>query len=145
MLYLDEERIRKLENPERVSALDPENTLIRAGFENGMTLCDVGAGTGLFSFAAAGISSGNIYALEISDVMIGFLSEVKARRSVSNLTILKVVSDILPLEDKSCDMAVMCAVLHELEGKEAMLGEIGRILRESGILLVIDWQKRERP
>jgi ubiquinone/menaquinone biosynthesis C-methylase UbiE len=142
---LDEERIRKLENPERVSALDPENTLIRAGFENGMTLCDVGAGTGLFSFAAAGISSGNIYALEISDVMIGFLSEVKARRSVSNLTILKVVSDILPLEDKSCDMAVMCAVLHELEGKEAMLGEIGRILRESGILLVIDWQKRERP
>mgnify|MGYP000721131418 CR=1 FL=1 len=41
----------KLEDPVRVSELDPAGTLERIGFRAGQTLCDIGAGSGLFSLA----------------------------------------------------------------------------------------------
>ncbi|MFA6075127.1 MAG: hypothetical protein WCV63_02675 [Negativicutes bacterium] len=50
---MNNDRIKKFENPERVAELNPQLTLRAAGFERGMTLCDIGAGTGLFTFAAA--------------------------------------------------------------------------------------------
>ena len=47
------DKAKKFENPARLDELRPESTLRRAGFSEGMSLCDIGAGTGIFSVAAA--------------------------------------------------------------------------------------------
>ena len=139
------DKINRLENDARVMELNPTNTLIRAGFGAGMTLCDIGAGTGLFSFAAAEISQNDIYALEISEQMIELLAQRMVERNVKNLIIKKVDSGILPLDDNFCDMAIMVTVLHEVDNKESMLQEVKRILRHSGKLVIIEFHNRKTP
>lgn len=135
----------KLENPLRVSELSPKETLIRVGCDKDTVLCDIGAGTGLFSFAATEISNKTVYALEISDDMIGILENRKAERCVKNLEIRKVFSDSLPLEADLCNMALLVTVLHEIRDMKAMLEEIKRVLKAAGRLLIIDFHKKATP
>ncbi|MBB6218127.1 ubiquinone/menaquinone biosynthesis C-methylase UbiE [Anaerosolibacter carboniphilus] len=138
-------RVVKFENPVRISELNPRTTLIRVGFEEGMKLCDIGAGTGIFSFPATEISNDDVYALEISDKMIEVLSSRMAERNIKNLKVKKVDSDILPVESNICDMAIMVTVLHEIKNKDFMLNEIIRILKTKGKLMIIEFHKRKTP
>lgn len=142
---MNDSRIDKFENPIRIAELDPKNTLIKAGFKENMILCDIGAGTGIFSFPATQISSNYIYALEISNNMIELLKNRMIERKTANLKIKKVESNILPLDNNSSDMAIMVTVLHEIENKEFMLNEIKRILKEKGKLMIIEFHKRKTP
>jgi Methylase involved in ubiquinone/menaquinone biosynthesis len=142
---MNDSGIGKFENPIRIAELKPKNTLIKAGFKENMILCDIGAGTGIFSFPAAEISSNDIYALEKSDSMIELLKSRMAERNTQNLKIRKVDSTALPLENSICDMVILVTVLHELENKEFMQNEIKRILKEKGKLMIIEFHKRKTP
>lgn len=142
---MHEHKVSKLENSARVAELNPKDTLIKAGFKDDMILCDIGAGTGLFSFPATEISNNTVFALEISDSMIDLLETKKAESNTNNLIIKKVKDDKLPLDSNSCEMALMITVLHELENKGFMLNEIKRILKDKGKLMVIEFHKRETP
>lgn len=142
---MNDSRIHKFENPVRIAELSPKSTLMKAGFKENMILCDIGAGTGIFSFPATKISSNNIYALEISDSMIELLKKRITEQNTKNLIIKKVDCNVLPLGNNSCDMAIMVTVLHEIEDKECMLNEIKRVLKEKGKLMIIEFHKRKTP
>ena len=139
------DKAKKFENPARLDELRPESTLRRAGFSEGMSLCDIGAGTGIFSVAAARISSAEVNALDISDEMLEIMRRKKAEENLQNLNILKVHSEELPLESGSCDFAIMVTVLHEIEDRDSMLKEIKRVLSENGKFLVIEFHKKATP
>ena len=138
-------KIIKFENPIRVAELNPKNLLIKAGFQENMILCDIGAGTGVFTFPATEISNNDIYALEISDNMIELLTKRMIERNIKNLKIKKVDSSILPLNNLSCDMVIMVTVMHELDNKELMIDEIKRILKQKGKLVIIEFHKKKTP
>ncbi|MTK13065.1 MAG: methyltransferase domain-containing protein [Clostridiaceae bacterium] len=142
---MNDSKINKLENPIRIAELNPKNTLIKTGFKENMVLCDIGAGTGIFSFIAAKISSNDIYALEVSDSMIELLKNRMDEQDTKNLIIKKVDSIQLPLGSNICDMAIMVTVLHEIEDKEYMLNEIKRVLKRKGRLMIIEFHKRKTP
>lgn len=136
-------KIEKLEKISRLKELDPFNTLVNVGFKEGMTLGDIGAGTGIFSFEAAKISNATIYALDISDNMISLLEDRRRDRSVSNLEVLKVNGGDLPLSNSSCDMAILVTVLHEIDDKDTLVKEIKRSLRGDKLVLVVEFYKEE--
>lgn len=142
---METDKIIKLESEARIMELKPFETLTAAGFKDGMTLCDIGAGTGLFAFSAATISRGNIYALEVSEQMLDLLAQRAKERKTGNLLIKKVDSEVLPLADESCDMAIMVTVLHEVENKERMIREIRRIVKHSGKLMIIEFHDHKTP
>lgn len=138
-------KIGKFENPNRIAELNPADTLLGAGLKANMVLCDIGAGTGIFSFPAASITNDTVYALEISDDMIELLSSRKRERNTHNLVIKKVTSEQLPLDNDSCDMVLMVTVLHEIADKHSLFTEITRILKKAGRLVIIEFHKRETP
>lgn len=137
--------INKFENKERIAELAPYDTLIKAGFKDGLSLADIGAGTGIFTFEACKINKGNIYAFDTSDEMIEILNIRKKERKAYNVVIKKVTCKTLPQSNSSCDYAVMCSVLHHLDDKEFMLSEIHRILTQNGVFISIDFHKRKTP
>ncbi len=142
---MNDDKIRKFENPIRIAELDPTQTLLRAGLSENMVLCDIGAGTGVFVFPAAEITNNTVYALEIEAAMIDLLENRKKERGIKNLEIRKVDSLVLPLEHDSCDIVIMVTSLHEIEDKDSLFNEIDRILTKNGKLLIIEFHKRITP
>ena len=133
----------KLESPNRIRELKPNETLERLGFRDGMTLCDIGAGTGLFSIPASKISKNNIYALDISKDMIDYLNVKKEELSLEALKPIKVNGDELPIESNSINLVLMVTVLHEVNNIELTLKEIKRIMKNDGKAYIVEFNKKE--
>lgn len=133
----------KLESPNRVNQLKPKETLEKLGFTDGMTLCDIGAGTGLFSIQASNISKNNIYAIDISQDMVDYLNSKKNELSLESLIPIKIEGDRLPIESNTVDLALMITVLHEVNDMECTLKEVKRILKDSGKAYIVEFYKKE--
>lgn len=129
----------RLENPSRVAELSPRSTLERIGLTTDGGFCDVGAGTGIFTFAAAEMTAGPVYAVEISGEMREIL------RKKDHGVRIAVTNSLRELPSASCGTALLCTVLHELEDVPGTLSGIRRVLTESGTLAVIESHKRRTP
>lgn len=139
------DRIRKFESKKRLKELKPYETLLAIGLENDHIFCDIGAGTGIFTFAASGITSNKIYAVEISDEMINLLNKRKKEGKVNQLEILKGDQDTLPIKANTVDRVLLSTVFHELEAPEKILKGIKKIKKEDGLLAIIEFHKKVTP
>jgi ubiquinone/menaquinone biosynthesis C-methylase UbiE len=142
---MSKNRIKKFESKIRLKELKPYETLLEIGLEKDHVFCDIGAGTGIFSFAASGITSNKIYAIEISEEMIELLMKRKKEGNVNQLEILKGDQDTLPIEANSVDRVLLATVFHELEAPEKILKEIKKIMKDNGLLAIIEFHKKETP
>lgn len=140
-----EKMIKKLEKEERIKELNPKGTLERLGFKESQTFCDIGAGTGIFTVEAAKISSGNVYALDISEDMLKVINEKAKTERFENIFTIIVDSEILNLPSESCDLVLLSTVLHEIDNKSPMIREIKRVLNKNGKLAIIEFYKVDAP
>lgn len=127
--------IHKLENPDRIAELAPADTLKRIGLAEGKVFCDIGAGTGVFTLPAVQMSGSAVYAVDIS----GQMREVLHGKDGGNR--IQIVDSIRAVPDDCCDIALLCAVMHELDNIPDMASQISRILKEQGVLAVIEFHK----
>jgi len=134
----------KLERPERLEELNPTETLRNIGLTENHIVCDIGAGSGIFTIPAARIGK-KVYALEISDEMLMIIREKVNRESISNIEFIKVDDAGFDVEDKTADIALLVTVLHGIPEKTAFLHEVKRILKDTGRLAVLEFHKRETP
>lgn len=132
--------MHKLENPQRLAELSPPETLARLGLINGMTFADIGAGTGIFTTAAAEITHAPIYAVDPSAGMREILASKKSALALDNVEILP---DVSALPGQSVDLALLCTVLHEINEQEAFLTQIAACLNPAGRLAVIEFHKNQ--
>jgi ubiquinone/menaquinone biosynthesis C-methylase UbiE len=135
----------KLENPVRIAELDPAGTLRRIGIGDHDTLCDIGAGSGIFTIPAAQMTDGDVHALEIDDEMLEVIREKAKKEGLKNILAAKVKDGIFPIRDGIVDAAVLVTVLHEIEDKPAFLSEIKRVLKADGRIAIIEFHKMETP
>jgi ubiquinone/menaquinone biosynthesis C-methylase UbiE len=104
----------------------------------GERLLEVGVGTGYYSHDLAEWV-GPEGTLELFDLQQEFLDHVMrgaAERSLSNLVPTQGDATALPYEDASVDAVILTAVLGEIPDSGAALGEIRRVLKPDGRLVV---------
>ncbi|MEN6419175.1 MAG: methyltransferase domain-containing protein [Clostridiaceae bacterium] len=130
--------MHKLENSARLAELSPPETLARLDFIDGMTFADIGAGTGIFTTAAAEITHSQVWAIDPSASMREILESKKSALALGNVGIL---SDVSALAEQTVDLALLCTVLHEIDGQEAFLTQIAGRLKPAGRLAVIEFHK----
>ncbi len=131
--------VNKLENPKRVEELSPVKTLKQIGITKYSTFCDIGAGTGIFTYAAVNMTKGNVYSVEISEAMRKIL------HAKNGAGVVIIEDSIQNVPDNVCDVTLLCTVLHELNNIPEMIREIKRIVKTEGILAVIEFHKTETP
>jgi len=130
--------LHKLNNPERLNWLPPEEIWKFLGLENPRVLVDFGAGTGLITARLAEFAPrADIHALDIQPEMIEYLTA----HMPDTVTPMLINGTTIPLGDETVDALWNIAVYHELEDREFFLSEVYRILKPGGKLLVIDWEK----
>jgi ubiquinone/menaquinone biosynthesis C-methylase UbiE len=135
----------KFENPVRLQELKPEETLLRIGLQNGQIVCDIGAGSGIFTIPAATLTENTVFALEINDELIPVIREKAGALNLGNVQVLKVEGNDFGLETGSVDLALLVAIFHEISNKEQFLEEVVRILADHGKVAVIEFHKRDTP
>lgn len=111
--------------------------LERAGLRPGMTVLDVGVGTGLVARAASELLGGSGRVLGL-DPSLGML--VQARRSVPGppLPILQAFAERLPLRDGAVDFLTMGYALRHVADVRGTFRELYRVLRPGGVILILE-------
>lgn len=131
--------------------IDSEKLFSVLGLEEGVTLLDVGCGSGDYTIAAAERigEKGMIYAIDAWEEGVDELIRRAAIKGITNIRASVVdASEGIPIEDQSVDICLMATVLHDLirEGVEkGALQEIKRALKPMGRLVVIEFKKIEGP
>lgn len=119
----------------------PDTVIRRSGVEQGMTVLDLGCGSGALTalLARAVGEQGKVYA---ADLQAGMLDQLKRKLSrvenldISNVEMILANAYELPFENDSFDMVFMVASLQEIFDRGRALREARRVLKSSGILAV---------
>lgn len=135
----------KLENAERINELNPFETLKKLGVNQDHVICDVGAGSGIFTIPAAKITKNTVYAAEISDEMLAVIKEKAKEQELDNIQLIKVIENKIEIKKESVDLILMVTVLHEIENSEIFLKEIETLINSNGKIAVIEFHKKETP
>ncbi len=136
---------RKLSNPLRVAELSPAETLKKIGFNKNDVLCDIGAGTGVFTFPAALITGNFVYALDIDKDSLDIIKDTAYKENLTNIKTQLISGYPYELNAESMDLVLLCTVFHEIEAKENLLNEIRRVMKKGGKLAFIEFHKRQTP
>jgi len=135
------ENALRLERAERYTLIPPKGTLQRFGLSQGMTIADIGAGTGFFSRPAAELvgSTGTVYAVDMSREMVGTLTSLGLSPNMRT-----VVSQeySVPLPDAVADIVFVSFVLHETDDRPRFLRELYRLVKPGGQLVIVEWKKQ---
>lgn len=142
---MSSKKIEKFENPQRISELNPMSLLREIGVNRNSIICDIGAGTGVFSIPASQITQNKVYALDIEEDMINLLNERKTELSLTSLEPILVNTITLPLLPDTCDFVLMVTVLHEVDSPIKRLQNIKDVLKKDGKFLIVDFHKEQTP
>lgn len=118
-----------------------EHLAAETGLTSGQKVLDAGTGTGvMLPYLARRVSPARIWALDISREMIR-----KARSNYPYLPVRYLQADLerIPLPSSSVD-AVMCfSVFPHVNDKAAAVGEIARVLKRGGTLVIAHADSRD--
>ena len=128
-----------LDHPWRLRYRHPATLAPHLGLFAGMTVGDLGCGSGLFTVLAASMvgERGKVHALDCQEPL---LKRARARIDAAGVAQRVVFHRAgihqMPLADGALDVALMIAVMGEVPAQEAALEEVRRVLKPGGRLIV---------
>jgi ubiquinone/menaquinone biosynthesis C-methylase UbiE len=103
----------------------------------GERILEIGPGTGYYTFEmAARLDSGQVDIFDIQQEMLDHVMREANRRGVMNVEPALGDAQSLPYSDDSFDAVVLITVLGEIPDQDRALGEVTRVLKPGGRLIV---------
>ncbi len=115
------------------------------GIKPGMTVADIGAGTGLFTrmFSHLVGVRGKVYAVDIAENFVKHIEKTAEQAGLSNVIGVVCSQDAVRLPPGSIDLVFICDTYHHFEFPEKTMRSIHRALRPGGTLILIDFHRIE--
>jgi ubiquinone/menaquinone biosynthesis C-methylase UbiE len=137
----------RLDNPARAEWLASSDVLSALNLHAGQTVADVGAGTGYLSlpFAQCVGLKGKVYAVDAQAGMLSILQQKIDRSHLSNVILIQAEAHQSGLPASCCGLFFMANVWHEIEDKNAVLGEAMRVLEPGDRIAILDWRPDVEP
>jgi len=121
----------------------PVRVMDEIGVKPGLTVADIGAGEGYFTFFLAERvgPSGKVFAEDIDAKSLKTIRDRCAKEQVRQVEIIQGGEDdpMIPLE--STDTALMVNVLPNVEHPPSFLRNVAKILKSEGTLVIIHWEQ----
>jgi SAM-dependent methyltransferase len=134
-----------LERPERETEENVEGALNAIGLKPGMTVAEVGAGTGYVTLRMAKRvgPTGKVYATDLQPEMLDLLRNNAAKAGVTNVeTVLGFATDP-KLPAGQIDLIILVDVYHEFSQPQKMLQGIRAALKPDGRLVQLEYRKED--
>jgi ubiquinone/menaquinone biosynthesis C-methylase UbiE len=119
----------------------PVRVMDEIGVKPGMTVADVGAGEGWFTFYLAERvgSSGRVIAEDVDARALEAVRRRCAQEKVPNVSVVLGGTEDPKLQAGAVDLALMVNVLSAVQNPGALLGNLAKGLKPEGRLVIIDW------
>jgi len=134
-----------LERPEREQEENPDGALDALNLKLGMTVADVGAGTGYMSLKLAKRvgPSGKVYAEDVQPEMLQKVRANAAKAKATNVVTVQGSFTDPMLPRGQMDLVLLVDVYHEFSEPQKMLRGIRESLKADGRLVLLEYRKED--
>lgn len=134
-----------LERSEREDEEHPTKAVSLLGLEPGMTVCDLGAGTGFYAVRMARVvgPTGKVYAVDIQPRMLERLQKRLSAANISNIVPVLGAEAETKLPPASQDLILLVDVYHEFSKPQEMVRSIRASLKANGRLVLLEYRKED--
>jgi len=134
-----------LERPEREQEENPDAAIAALNLKPGMTVADVGAGTGFMSMklAKAVGGTGKVYAEDVQPEMLQKVRANALKAHASNVTTVQGSYTDPMLPKSMIDLILLVDVYHEFSEPQKMLRGIRDALKPDGRLVLLEYRKED--
>ncbi|HUR20804.1 MAG TPA: class I SAM-dependent methyltransferase [Vicinamibacterales bacterium] len=131
-----------LDRPERESEEQPTRAVDALRLKSGMTVADVGAGSGYYTvrLARAVGRTGQVYATDLQPGMLELIRARLTREKLGNVTLIQGTATDPRLPDATFDMVLLVDVYHELSGPQEFIARLKKSLKPDGRLVLIEFR-----
>lgn len=134
-----------LERRSRAREERPDLLLQVLAIAPGMTVADVGAGTGYYTWQLAQRvgTNGRVYAVDVQPEMITLLDRQMQQRGVTNVVSLLGSERDTRLPAASVDLAIMVDVYHELAYPSEVIDSLVRAMKPGGRIVFVEYRAED--
>ena len=138
-----EEWSARFDSPERQAWQRPAEVVEMLAVEPGMTLVDLGAGTGYFLsyLSRAAGDRGRVLALDPEPDMIRFMRERAERESLTNVEPKRIPFDDPELEPASVDRVLIVNTWHHIQDRAVYAEKLRAALKPGGGVYIVDFTR----
>jgi SAM-dependent methyltransferase len=135
------EGARWLERPSRAVEERPDLLVEELHLQPGMTVADIGAGSGYLSRRMAVIvGPGRVFAVDVQPQMVALLTELSEKPEYKNVVPILGNADDVKLPPASIDLAVMVDVYHELAFPYEVMHSLIHALKPGGRVGLVEYR-----
>ncbi len=147
---IQRERPGKLFSPSKIPLLEdagrdtwqkPEEILNALNIKKGQTVADIGAGSGYLTVKLServGVT-GTIYAADIQQDMLDYMSKRLAEKELKNVTLVLGTMNDPKLPQNSLDVAILLSTYHEIAQPIDFIKKVKLALKPQGILAIMEF------
>jgi cyclopropane fatty-acyl-phospholipid synthase-like methyltransferase len=138
-----EKHAKSFDGAERAAWQKPDHVIASMAIAPGMTVVDLGAGTGFFepSLARAVGPGGKVLALDVEPKMVEHLRARAANEKLTQVEARLVASDDPGLAPGSVDRILIVNTWHHIDDRGAYSAKLRDALRSGGAIYVVDFEK----
>ena len=132
---------KSFDDPARDAWQMPAKVIDALGLKAGMSVADIGAGTGYFSMRLARVSPGlTVYAADIEPKMVEHLSQRANAEHLKNVSAV-LASPTSPRIPKPVDVVLVVDTYHHIGNRAAYFGDLRKSLLPGGRIAIVDFKK----
>lgn len=141
-----ESLIRNFEKPERADYQQPEKVIDYMGVTSGMTIMDLGAGSGYFTFRLAEAGA-KVIAADVDDDFQAYIRKKMTENGMTEeaIELRKIPYDDPLLKAEEVDRILIVNTYHHIEDRVAYFKKARLGLKAGGQLVVVDYFKKDIP
>lgn len=134
-----------LDRPDRETTERPEHVLDVLGVKDGMTVADVGAGSGYFTVRIARriAPRGHVLATDLQPEMLDLLRTKVAAAKLTNVVPVLATESDAKLPRGELDLVLMVDVYHELPKPAQTLAQVRASLRPEGRIALVEYRAED--
>ena len=139
--------VQVFDDPGRDAWQKPDAVIRALGVAAGMTVADLGAGTGYFSVPLAKVvgAEGRVLAIDVEPKLVDYMKERAAKASLPQMVPVLAQTDDPRLPARGVDLVLIVDTWHHIDDRLHYLAKVAAGLKPGGRVAVVDFKKGDFP